>query len=88
LKLPTTVNSRPDSDLICARLQEAGIDAVAKGGPLSAEASGLGPHDIYVEDAELARARDVPSAQEDISEDELVKAEEEDAAARQLPPDQ
>jgi hypothetical protein len=88
LKLLTTVSSRPESDLISARLREAGIEAVAKGGPLSAEASGLGPHDIYVEDADLGRARDVLQAHEGISEDELVKAEEEDAAARHHPPDQ
>jgi hypothetical protein len=70
--------------MICARLREAGIEAVGKGGALSADARDVGPQDIYVEERDLDRAREVLGTDEGVSEEELIQAEEEDAARRRL----
>jgi cold shock CspA family protein len=68
--------------MVCDRLRAAGVDAVSKGGPLSAYAQDSGTQDIYVADADLERARDALKEDQGVSEAELVQAEEEDAAGR------
>jgi hypothetical protein len=54
-----TVANGPEAELIVGRLQEAGIRAVAEGGTMAAYAQEAAPHDIYVEEADLERARDL-----------------------------
>jgi hypothetical protein len=80
LKLAISVASGAEADMVCDRLREAGIDAVAKG-DLSGYARAVGSHDVYVEDADFERARAALDEAEGFSESELVEAEEEAAAA-------
>ncbi len=82
MRLLTTVNGQPVAEIVCAQLREAGIRVVNKGYALSAERATFGPQDIYVEERDLDRAREVLKAAEGVSEDDLIKAEEEDAARR------
>jgi chromosome condensin MukBEF MukE localization factor len=82
MKRLVTVSNGPEAELIVARLREAGIGAVARGGALAAALMELGTHEVYVEDDDLDRARAVIRSGEGMSEGELVQAEEEDAAAR------
>ena len=84
MRLLTTVDGQPVAEMVCAQLREAGIAAVNKGYALSAERAGFGPQHIYVEERDLDRAREVLAAAEGVSEDELIKAEEDDAARRGL----
>jgi hypothetical protein len=80
LKLAASCANGGEANMVCDRLREAGIAAVAKG-DLSARARAFGPYAVYVEDADLDRARAVLKEAESFSEDELVQAEEEAAAA-------
>lgn len=82
-RLLTTENG-PQAELIRSRLQDAGITALMHGGGLAAYTQESGTQEIYVEDADLERAREVLKPYEDISEQELVEAEEEAASD---PPD-
>jgi hypothetical protein len=85
LKLVTSVGSEPEAELIAARLSEAGIQAISRrsiGGP---EWGVSGARDVYVEEHDLDRAREVLRAGEGVSEDQL--AELSDAAASQKDPD-
>jgi hypothetical protein len=74
----TTAGDESRARLIVERLAEAGIRAWSSGIVELAPAT----RDVYVEDADLDRARSVLREAESISEDELVQAEEEDKAAR------
>jgi hypothetical protein len=80
LKLVISVGSGAEAEMVCDRLREAGIDAVAKG-DLSGYARAVGTHDVFVEDADLERARAVLGEAGSFSDSELVQAEEEAAAA-------
>jgi hypothetical protein len=82
--LLTTVRDGPEADLICARLRDAGIEAVAQGGMYGARAALGGTREVYVEANDLERARATLQASEGISEDELAKAAEEAGSA--IPP--
>lgn len=84
MRLLTTVPGGPAAEMICTRLRQAGIEAVGKGGALSARSRGIGPQDIYVEERDLDRAREVLQADEGVGEEELIQAEEADAARRGL----
>ncbi|MCW3069996.1 MAG: putative prokaryotic signal transducing protein [Solirubrobacterales bacterium] len=82
LKVVASVSSEPESELVSARLSEAGIQAIAQrsiGGP---EWGYSGARDIYVEEADLSRAREVLKGDEGVSEDEL--ADLSDAARSEL----
>lgn len=65
--------------MICARLRAAGIEAIAQGGAFAATASDFGARDIYVGEDDLARARELLTDVEGISEAELIRAEEQAA---------
>jgi hypothetical protein len=82
LKVLTSVSSEPEAELISARLSEAGIQAIARrsiGGP---EWGVSGARDVYVEEHDLVRAREILAADESVSEDEL--ADLSDAAPAEL----
>jgi hypothetical protein len=82
LKVVTSVSSEPEAALISARLSEAGIQAISQrsiGGPEWGES---GARDVYVEEHDLVRAREVLKADESVSEDEL--ADLSDAAPAEL----
>jgi hypothetical protein len=82
LKVVTSVSSEPEAQLISARLSEAGIQAIARrsiGGPGWGVS---GARDIYVEEHDLRRAREILAADESVSEDEL--ADLSDAAPAEL----
>jgi hypothetical protein len=83
LKLLTTASNASEAEIISARLAEAGIQAIVPGGDLPQLGAG-GAGAIYIEDEDLDRAREAMKAAESISEDELIQAEEQDAAARHL----
>jgi len=78
----TSVSSEPEAALISARLSEAGVQAISQrsiGGP---EWGVSGARDVYVEEHDLVRAREVLKADEGVSEGEL--ADLSDAAPAQL----
>jgi hypothetical protein len=82
LKILTTVPSNAEAVMVVGDLEATGIRAMQRSstqaiGPWGAS----GPCDIYVEEHDLDRAREVLST-DAMSEDELVQAEEE--AATQL----
>jgi hypothetical protein len=82
LKILTTVPSNAEAAMVVGELEGAGIQAMQRPGALPGGLwGGPGSCDIYVEQQDLDRAREVLST-EAISEDELVQAEEE--AATQL----
>ena len=68
----TSVRSEPEAALVSARLSEAGIQAISQrsiGGPEWGES---GARDVFVEEDDLLRAREILSADEAVSEDELA----------------
>jgi hypothetical protein len=85
MRLAASCPSYAEARMVCDRLREAGIGAAPKG-DMSAESRDLGPYEVYVEDADLDRAHAVLRDAASVSEAELVRAEEEDAAQRFGPP--
>jgi len=76
LKVVTSVSSEPEAALVSTRLSEAGIQAISQrsiGGP---EWGVSGARDVYVDEQDLVRAREVLKADEDVSEDELADLSE------------
>ena len=72
----TSVSSEPEAALVSTRLSEAGIQAISQrsiGGP---EWGVSGARDVYVDEQDLVRAREVLKADEDVSEDELADLSE------------
>jgi hypothetical protein len=85
LQVTATANSGPEADLICQRLEAAGIRATSQrsiGGP---EWGVSGGRYVYVEGEQLAQARELLAAPDDLSEEDLAKMAE--AAAPASPPD-
>jgi len=85
LKVLTSVRSEPEAALVSARLSEAGIQAIYQrsiGGP---EWGVSGARDLYVEEHDLVRARELLKADEGVSEAEL--ADLSDAASSKLKDD-
>jgi hypothetical protein len=77
----TTVGSGFEAEIVLGRLADAGIQAVQQGTlVLGKPAGAAGAQDIYVEDEDFDRAREALRSAESVSEDELVRAEEDDAA--------
>jgi hypothetical protein len=80
LKVVATVANEAEAEMICGRLLEAGIHAVAQrtiGGP---EWGWSGGRYVYVDEADLDRARALlESDQGSFSEDELARLSEEAA---------
>ncbi len=81
MRLAAGVGSRAEAQMVCDRLREAGLAAVPKG-DLSADSRDISSYGVYVEDDDIDRAREILS-EPPMSEAELIKAEEEDAAARE-----
>ncbi len=83
LEILTTVPGGAEAAIVVGDLEAAGIRAMERS---STRASGpwgtSGPRDIYVEEHDLDRAREVLNT-EAMSEDELVQAEEEAATQPQ-----
>jgi hypothetical protein len=85
LRVAGRASSVPEAELMYQRLADFGIHAIwqrAIGGPYWGESGG---QYVYVRADELERAREILAAGEDMSEAELIKAEEEDAARRRTP---
>ena len=85
LKVLTSVPSEPEAALVSARLSQAGIQAIYQrsiGGP---EWGVSGARDVYVEERDLVRARELLKADEGVSEAEL--ADLSDAAPSRLKDD-
>jgi hypothetical protein len=77
LQVAATASNGAEADLICQRLAQAGIVAVAQrsiGGP---EWGMSGTQYVYVEPADLDRAREVLGAPDELSEDELARLSQE-----------
>jgi Putative prokaryotic signal transducing protein len=73
-----TVANEFEADMILTRLSEAGVRAwPSVEGPFGRGGTGE-TRDIYVEDADLERAREVLAAAESIGEDELRTLSEQD----------
>jgi hypothetical protein len=76
----TTVGNEQEARIVLAHLADARIHAWPSGPPLT---EGVATRDIYVEDVDLDRARQVLKEAESVSEDELIQAEQDDAARRE-----
>jgi hypothetical protein len=86
VQLLTTVRSSAEAAIVVGDLEASGIQAMQRPGALPGGLWGApGSRDIYVAEQDLERASAILDA-EPMSEDELVKAEEEDAAGRRTPP--
>jgi hypothetical protein len=82
LKILTTVRSNAEAAIIVGDLEASGIQAMQRPGALPGGLWGAtGSRDVYVEERDFERAREILDA-EPMSEDELVRAEEDDAAGR------
>jgi len=82
LKILTTVRSNAEAAIIVGDLEASGIQAMQRPGALPGGLWGAaGSREIYVEERDFERASEILNA-EPMSEDELVKAEEDDAAGR------
>jgi hypothetical protein len=76
MKLLTTVANGPQAEIVCALLEDAGISASARGDSSVALAGEAAPHDIYVEDADVERARETLDAFRRQSEDASAGTDE------------
>ncbi|HWJ49725.1 MAG TPA: DUF2007 domain-containing protein [Solirubrobacteraceae bacterium] len=78
IKILTSVASTAEADMVIALLEEAGIQTMPQrsiGGP---EFGLSGARDVWVEEADLDRAREVLKASEEsISDEELTRLSEE-----------
>jgi hypothetical protein len=86
LQVVATAGSVPEADLICQRLAEVGIQAMAQrsiGGP---EWGVSGGQYVYVEAEQLDRAREVLAAPDELGDDELAKMAEDAAPGQQTRP--
>jgi hypothetical protein len=75
----TTPRNEIEADIILSRLREAGIsgwESNSLGGPQGS----AGPRDIYVDDADVERAREVLRAAQDVDEGELEELAEDESA--------
>lgn len=71
----TTASNEFEADMILARLSDAGVPAVEQG-TLGPRAGGTGARDIFVEEHDLARAREALKAAEDVTDEELTDLSE------------
>ena len=86
LKILATVPSSAEADIVVGDLAASGIQARQRPGALPGGLWGApGSREIYVEEQDLDRAREILDS-EPMNEGELVRAEEEDAAARHPSP--
>jgi hypothetical protein len=84
LQVVATVSDESIAALLAERLQAAGVPSILGGSALGEDASAGGNRQVLVQVSDVPRAREIIEAQQGaISEDELIQAEEEDAAARQ-----
>jgi hypothetical protein len=72
----TTASNEFEAQIIAERLEEAGISAIQKS-PLGPRWGDGGRRDLYVEDRDLARARQTLKDAEATSEQELDRLSEE-----------
>jgi hypothetical protein len=77
LKIVTTVGNEAEAEMVGERLSEAGIRYSARlaGGGITLGAAA--PRDVYVEEQDLDRAREVLEADEGFSEEELARLSDE-----------
>jgi hypothetical protein len=87
LKIITSVASEPEAELVIERLQAAGISAIAQrtiGGPSWGFS---GARDVFVDEQDLERAREVLSADEGSFSDEELGRLSEEAVQHETPRD-
>jgi hypothetical protein len=76
-RVVATTSGEAEAEMICARLSDAGIPALYKrniGADLP-QFGGRGARDVYVEEHDLARARELLAAQ-DFTDEELAELSE------------
>jgi len=76
-----TASNEFEAEIIRERLAEAGIIAVVERN-IGPRAYAGGHRDVFVEEDDLERAREVLKAVEDVDEDELTRLSEESSAER------
>jgi hypothetical protein len=87
LKIVTAVASEPEAELVVARLQAAGISAIAQrtiGGP---EWGFSGARDVFVGEDDLERAHEVLASEEGTFSDEELGRLSEEAVQHETPRD-
>ena len=87
LKKVTTVTSQPEAELIVERLNAAGISAIAQrtiGGP---EWGFSGAQDVFVDEEDLERARELLASEEGTFSDEELGRLSEEAVQHEAPQD-
>lgn len=77
LKILTTVGNEAEAEMVAERLSEAGIRHMSRmaGGGIRLGAAAA--RDVYVDERDLARAREVLEADEGFSDEELARLSEE-----------
>jgi hypothetical protein len=84
LEIVTSVSNEPEAAMVCDLLSQAGIGAIQKqSSGVGSAWSGAGVRDVYVEEQDLDRAREVLNV-EGTSEEELTQEEEAAERATQL----
>jgi Putative prokaryotic signal transducing protein len=84
LRIVASVSNEPEAAMVRDLLSQAGIGAIQKqSSGVGSAWSGAGVRDVYVEEQDLARAREVLNV-EGISEQELTQEEEAAERATQL----
>jgi hypothetical protein len=87
LKIVTAVASEPEAELVVARLEAAGISAIAQrtiGGP---EWGFSGARDVFVGEDDLERAHEVLASEEGTFSDEELGRLSEEAVQHETPRD-
>ncbi|MFI4990781.1 MAG: hypothetical protein ACHQHO_07705 [Solirubrobacterales bacterium] len=80
LKVVATAANQPEGELIVARLAQAGISAIEQRASGNAEFGGSGGRYIYVQDADVERARAVLDVEQPpFTDEELARLSEEAA---------
>jgi hypothetical protein len=82
----TTASNEFEADIVLSRLRDAGISAW-ESNSLGGRPGSAGPRDVYVEDADLERARQALAAAQDVDEDELDALAEGDPGAQETKPE-
>ena len=77
LKIVTTVSNEAEAEMVAERLSEAGIRHMSRTASGGIRLGAAAARDVYVEEQDLERAREVLEADAGFSEEELARLSDE-----------
>jgi uncharacterized protein with PIN domain len=83
LKIVTTVSNEAEAEMVAERLSEAGIRHMSRTASGGIRLGAAAARDVYVEERDLDRAREVLKVDEGFSDDELARLSDEAGEAAQ-----